>query len=98
MSRGKSKKSSSLQAGVSGWGGVREFLVAADRLGVVPGQCLVVEDAVPGVQAAQAGGMKCIGVTFVGHHPDESLQRAGADLVVKTLAEVSVEAVRRLCG
>jgi beta-phosphoglucomutase len=56
------------------------------------------EDAVAGVQAARAGGMKCIGVTFVGHHPDESLWRAGADLVVKTLADVSVAAVRRLYG
>jgi beta-phosphoglucomutase len=74
------------------------FLVAAGKLGVPPQRCTVVEDAIAGVQAAKAGGMKCVGVTFVGHHPDESLRRAGADLVVKTLAEVSVEAVRRLCA
>ena len=74
------------------------FLVAAQKLGVPPAHCVVMEDAVAGVQAARAGGMKCIGVTFVGHHPDESLRRAGADLVVKTLTEVSVETVRRLCG
>ena len=74
------------------------FLVAARKLGVPPARCVVMEDAVAGVQAAKAGGMKCVGVTFVGHHPDEALRRAGADLVVKTLAEVSVEAVRRLCG
>jgi beta-phosphoglucomutase len=74
------------------------FLVAAEKLGVPPRRCLVMEDAVAGVEAAKAGGMKCVGVTFVGHHPDESLRRAGADLVVKTLAEVSVETVRRLCG
>jgi beta-phosphoglucomutase family hydrolase len=73
------------------------FLVAAEKLGVPPRHCVVMEDAVAGVEAAKAGGMKCVGVTFVGHHPDESLRRAGADLVVKTLAEVSVEAVRRLC-
>jgi beta-phosphoglucomutase len=54
------------------------------------------EDAVAGVEAAKAGGMKCVGVTFVGHHADEALRRAGADLVVKTLAEVWVEIVRRL--
>jgi beta-phosphoglucomutase len=74
------------------------FLVAAEKLGVPPRRCVVMEDAVAGVEAAKAGGMKCVGVTFVGHHPNESLRRAGADLVVKTLAEVSVEAVRRLCG
>jgi beta-phosphoglucomutase len=72
------------------------FLVAAEKLGVSPPLCVVMEDAVAGVQAARAGGMKCIGVTFVGHHSDESLRRAGADLVVKTLAEVSVETVRQL--
>src|SRR5262249_4189489 len=31
------------------------FLVAASRLGVEPGHCVVVEDAVAGVQAARAG-------------------------------------------
>jgi beta-phosphoglucomutase len=74
------------------------FLVAAAKLGVAPARCVVMEDAVAGVQAARAGGMKCIGVTFVGHHPDEALRRAGADLVVRTWTEVSVETVRRLYG
>ncbi len=73
------------------------FLIAAQKLGVPPPRCVVMEDAVAGVQAAKAGGMKCVGVTFVGHHPDEALRGAGADLVVKTLAEVAVEDVRRLC-
>jgi beta-phosphoglucomutase len=72
------------------------FLVAAEKLDVPPPGCAVIEDAVAGVQAARAGGMKCVGVTFVGHHSNESLRRAGADLVVKTLTEVSAEAVRRL--
>jgi beta-phosphoglucomutase len=74
------------------------FLVAAAKLGVPPRRCVVMEDAVAGVEAAKAGGMRCVGVTFVGHHPDEALRRAGADLVVKTLAEVSVADVRRLCA
>ncbi len=72
------------------------FLVAAEKVRVPPARCVVMEDAVAGVQAAKAGGMKCVGVTFVGHHSDESLRRAGADLVVKTLTEVSVDTVRRL--
>ncbi len=69
------------------------FLTAAERLGVEPRHCMVLEDAVAGVQAARAGGMKCIAVTFVGHHPEESLRRAGADLVVKNLEQVSVREV-----
>src|SRR5262249_51619262 len=74
------------------------FLVAAQRLGVPPSRCVVVEDAVAGVEAAKNGGMKCIGVTFVGHHPEEKLRAAGADLVTQTLENVSVETVRRLLG
>jgi len=71
-------------------------LVAAERLQVMPQQCVVVEDAPSGVQAAKAGGMKCIGVTFVGPHLETSLRSAGADLLVKTLEEVSVDRIRRL--
>lgn len=66
------------------------FLKAAAGLGVAPADCVVFEDAVAGVQAAKAAGMKCIAVTAVGHHPAESLLAAGADRVVATLAEVSL--------
>jgi beta-phosphoglucomutase len=72
------------------------FLVAAEKLGVPPSRCVVVEDAVAGVQAAKAGGMKCIAVRFVGHHPAATLQDAGADVVVKSLEEVSVADVLAL--
>jgi beta-phosphoglucomutase len=70
------------------------FQVGAERLGVPPARCLVLEDAVAGVEAARAGGMKCIAVSFVGHHPEAALSAAGADLVVKTLEQVSVQMVR----
>jgi beta-phosphoglucomutase len=72
------------------------FLVAAQKLGASPARCVVVEDAVAGVEAARAGGMKCIAVSFVGHHPEDRLRAAGADLVVKTLERVSVQNVREL--
>jgi beta-phosphoglucomutase len=72
------------------------FQVAAARLGVVPAHCVVVEDAAAGVQAAKAGGMKCIAVSFVGHHSDDALKKAGADLVVKTLEEVSLPMIRQM--
>lgn len=38
------------------------FLEAARRLGVAPDSCVVLEDAVPGVRAAHAAGMRCIAV------------------------------------
>jgi beta-phosphoglucomutase len=59
---------------------------------------VVLEDAVAGVQAARAGGMKCIAVRFVGHHPEAALRASGADLVVPTLEEVSVQTVRQILG
>ena len=74
------------------------FLVAAQKLGVEPGRCVVFEDAVAGVQAAKAGGMRCVAVGFVGHHPQELLRNAGADLVVHSLEEVSADQVARLVG
>jgi beta-phosphoglucomutase len=72
------------------------FLVAAQRLGVAPARCVVVEDAVAGVEAARAGGMKCIAVRCVGHHPEDALRRAGADLVVATLEQVSARTIEDL--
>jgi beta-phosphoglucomutase len=64
------------------------FLAAAEELGVAPGECFVVEDAVAGIQAAKAGGMKALGVA----RGDDArlLEDAGADLVVATLDEVEV--------
>jgi beta-phosphoglucomutase len=72
------------------------FLIAARRLGVEPRQCLVFEDAPVGIEAARAGGRRAVGVTFVGHHPADKLQRAGADRVVTSLEEVDVDMVRTL--
>jgi beta-phosphoglucomutase len=74
------------------------FLVAAGKLGVAPVRCVVFEDAPAGVQAAKAGGMKCVAVNFVGHHGEDTLRRAGADLVVRNLEQVSVPVVRQILG
>jgi beta-phosphoglucomutase len=38
------------------------FLKTAEKLGVKPSHCLVLEDAEAGVEAALAAGMKCIGI------------------------------------
>lgn len=72
------------------------FLVAAERVGVPPHRCVVLEDAIAGVQAAKAGGMKCVGVTFVGHHPEDKLRAAGADRVVRSFADINADDILAL--
>ncbi|MDX3854748.1 HAD family phosphatase [Streptomyces sp. AK02-01A] len=41
------------------------FLAAARRLGTRPADCVVVEDAVPGVLAAHAAGMRCVAIPYL---------------------------------
>jgi beta-phosphoglucomutase len=72
------------------------FQLAADRLGVAARKCVVLEDAVAGVEAARAAGMKCIAVRSIGHHPAAALTRAGADLVVDSLEHVTAQIVSDL--
>jgi beta-phosphoglucomutase len=72
------------------------FQLAAARLGMHAEECVVFEDAVAGVQAARAAGMKCVAVRFVGHHPAETLRAAGADRVVDSLADITAADVSRL--
>lgn len=67
------------------------FLLAAARLGVDPTDCLVVEDAPGGLEAARAAGCATLAVTTTTEPAD-----LVADAVVGTLADVrfSVEAGR----
>src|SRR4029453_15554638 len=53
---------------------------AARRLRVTPGHCVVFEDALVGVQAARAAGMRVIGVTTA--HTEGELLAAGADRTI----------------
>jgi HAD superfamily hydrolase (TIGR01509 family) len=58
------------------------FLLAAERLGVPPDECVVIEDSPPGVQAGLAAGMVTIGVVRVA---GTEATLAGADRVVDFL-------------
>jgi len=68
------------------------FLLAAGALGISPSECVVVEDAPAGVRAANEGGMASIGIARL--HDDDLLRNAGADLVVNSLDEVDVVALK----
>lgn len=62
------------------------YLLAAEKLGADPADCLVIEDAVSGVKSAKAAGMQCAAVTtsFSG----EQLKAAGADYVTEDIIDI----------
>jgi beta-phosphoglucomutase len=68
------------------------FLKAAQALHIEPQYCLVIEDAVAGVEAAHAAGMRCIAVA--GNRDLPGLR--AADLLVKNLTEVNVDRLRNI--
>jgi len=63
------------------------FLAAAERLGAAPGQCLVVEDAPVGIEAARAARMPVVG--FAGTHPSTRLRESGASAVIERLGQLT---------
>jgi beta-phosphoglucomutase len=60
------------------------YLEASRRLSVPSGRCLVVEDAVSGVEAAKSAGMACL--ALAGSFPEAELRAAGADYFAPDLA------------
>lgn len=67
------------------------FLHAAAQLGVPPAECVVVEDAAAGIQAAQAGGFRSVGLG-----PAERV--GAADLVLPSLAGARLEQILAALG
>jgi len=68
------------------------FVSAAQELGRPPQECFVIEDAVSGVQAAKAGEMSALGLARADDY--DLLAAAHPDLVVTTLDDVDLEALR----
>src|SRR6516225_9962362 len=68
------------------------FLKAAAELHMNPNVCLVIEDAVAGVEAAHAAGMRCVAVA--GNRNLPGLRKA--ELMVRDLTEVDVERIQQL--
>jgi beta-phosphoglucomutase family hydrolase len=68
------------------------FLLAASRMAVSPADCVVVEDAVHGVRAANAAGMKSVGI--VSTHQKEELE--DAHLVINGYSELTVDVLKGL--
>jgi HAD superfamily hydrolase (TIGR01509 family) len=68
------------------------FLVAASRMGIVPKNCVVFEDAPSGVLAAKAADAKCIAVT--NSTAAENLSQA--DLICDSLEQIDLAIITKL--
>jgi len=68
------------------------FLLAAERMGIESANCVVIEDAPNGVQAAKAAGAKCIAVT----NSTNAANLSEADLVCDSLEQIDLETIVRL--
>jgi beta-phosphoglucomutase len=65
------------------------FLLAAKKVDTSPDHCLVVEDAVAGIESARRAGMKALGIGTRERLPN-------ADIVVPNLSAISVDELLKL--
>lgn len=70
------------------------YLKAAFGLGLKPWDCLVVEDSLPGVQAAKASGASCLALTT--SHSEVKLLRAGADWIAPDLNGLPLDLAQKI--
>ncbi len=63
------------------------YLKAAQRLGLPPSDCIVIENAVLGVESGKAAGMYCVGITST----QSEDQLKGADRIVADLNTLLVQ-------
>mgnify|MGYP006277913749 CR=1 FL=1 len=68
------------------------FLIAAQKLKVNPEDCVVIEDAPVGIEAAKRARMKRIALTTT--HPREELQ--DANLILSDLSDITYEEIMEL--
>src|SRR5215469_5677848 len=64
------------------------YLLGAERMGMAPAECLVIEDAPAGIQSARAGGVKVIAMAST--YGAEKLREA--DAVVRAFSGICVSA------
>ena len=68
------------------------FMIAAERMGIEPTNCVVIEDAPDGVQAAKAAGAKCIAVT----NSTSAEKLCEADLICDSLEQIDLTVITKL--
>jgi beta-phosphoglucomutase len=70
------------------------FLLAAERLGLPPEECVVFEDSSSGIQAARHAGCFCIGLATT--HPPEELQQYLPGQIVADFRGLTAETLKTL--
>ena len=63
------------------------ILLAAERMGVRPEECLMIGDTTVDMRAGKAAGAQTVGV-LCGFGEEEELRRLGADLILKSTANL----------
>ena len=74
------------------------YLTAAARLGAYPHRCIVVEDAVAGIQGARSAHMRSIGIARNGKHLDADVVVPSLDLLGSDAFEQLLKAKNGLTG
>lgn len=69
------------------------FLKAAGKLGVLPFECLVIEDAGNGVKAAKKANMKCLAITTT----TQREKLSAADLIIDSFENVNILELLKKC-
>ena len=69
------------------------FTLCAQKIGAQPKQCVVIEDAAAGIEAAMRGGMASIGFASRGHTREELKD---ADIVVDALTDITLNDFKSL--
>ena len=64
------------------------YVETAKKLGIVPEECIVIEDSKNGVMAAKEAGMKCIGFKNI-NSGEQDLSKA--DYIVNSIVEIKIQ-------
>jgi beta-phosphoglucomutase family hydrolase len=82
----------SIQLGLKGKPNPDIFVTAARNLGLEPHECVVVEDAISGVQAGSRGNFGMV-LGIARDIEGAKLRENGADIVVRDLGEITIEEI-----
>jgi beta-phosphoglucomutase family hydrolase len=69
------------------------FITAAEKMGLLPEECFIVEDAVSGVQAGRKGNFSLVVGVSRGEADPDRLFNQGADLVKSDLGDLSIQEI-----